>query len=140
MTKINMLKGGLILSLILSVLVIWSAVAEEKFDNATSPFTTQLNKPVICGNIDEVDEYYLSLGFVPVIRANSVINFKIKVYLKETAPKSGKITDIVILEINPTNVIACVAYAGKSVEFNSNFWDEFNATIIYLDPEAGLSI
>ena len=128
----------LVLIMLLTLVVV--ANAEENFNNATSPFTTQLNKPVICGNIDEVEEYYLSLGFVPVIRANSVIDFKIKVYLKETAPKSGKITDIVILEINPTNVIACVAYAGKSVEFNSNFWDEFNATIIYLDPEAGLSI
>jgi len=125
----------LVLIMLLTLVIV--ANAEENFNNATSPFTAQLNKPVICGDKQEVQDHYNNMGYSPVIRSNSVIDFKILIYLKETAPKSGKITDIVILEINPTNTIACVAFAGKQVEFNTNFWDEFNSTIIYLDPKAG---
>lgn len=108
--------------------------------NYDSPFTAQLNKPVICGNYVEVDQHYIDLGYTPVIRSTSAIEFKTKIYFKELTPKSGKITDIVILEINPGETIACVTFAGKQVQFNSNFWDEYNSTIIYLDPEKGQPI
>jgi len=112
-------------------------VAHADEINYDSPFTAQLNKPIICGDNVQVKQHYLDLGYTPVIRSTSAIKFKTIVYLKELTPKSGKITDIVILEINPGETIACVTFAGKEVQFNTNFWDEFNATIIYLDPEKG---
>ena len=129
----------LVVAMLLALVIVANA-EENNPGNPNSPFTYQLNKPVICGNIQEVKKHYENDGFTPTIRANSEINFKTLIYLKESKPGSGKITEIVIIEINPGDTIACVAYAGKKVEFNTNFWDEFLSTTIYYDPEKGLGI
>ena len=123
--------------LVVAMLLTLVVVANADELNYDSPFTAQLNKPIICGDNVEVKQHYLDLGYTPVIRSTSAIEFKTVIYLKELTPKSGTITDIVILEINPGETIACVTYAGKEVQFNTNFWDEFNTTTIYLDPEKG---
>lgn len=123
-------KGSIYLTLIVLVIVcLWSLVAF-----ADTPWKEQLDKPIVCGKLTEVQDYYASMGFQPSIRSSTPEGFSTVIWMHKDYYNNERIKFIRILEIDPSGQIGCEIFSGNKVQFNSNFWQRMR-----LQPE-GLPI
>ena len=111
-------KGTIyLMTIVIVVACLWSLVAFAK-----TPWKEQLQKPTVCGNLYDVQNYYASMGFEPSIRSGTLDGFSIVIWMHKDYYNNERIKFIRVLEIDPSGKIACEIFSGDNVEFNSNFW------------------
>ena len=112
-----------------------SSIAEEKYDFA-------VDKSLLCvpkqEMFDRMDRNY----WIPVIRVKSEgSDFMTYIYFKEDDVVPGKVKNMIIFEVDPTETSACVLTKGEegTIQFNGSFWNKFYLTPM-LNKSNGIDI
>ena len=101
-----------------------SSIAEEKYDFA-------VDKSLLCvpkqEMFDRMDRNY----WIPVIRVKSEgSDFMTYIYFKEDDVVPGRVKNMIIFEVDPTETSACLITKGEegTIQFNGSFWNKFYLT------------
>ena len=112
-----------------------SSIAEEKYDFA-------VDKSLLCvpkqEMFDRMDRNY----WIPVIRVKSEgSDFMTYIYFKEDDVVPGRVKNMIIFEVDPTETSACVLTKGEegTIQFNGSFWNKFYLTPM-LNKSNGIDI
>ena len=112
-----------------------SSIAEEKYDFA-------VDKSLLCvpkqEMFDRMDRNY----WIPVIRVKSEgSDFMTYIYFKEDDVVPGRVKNMIIFEVDPTETSACVITKGEegTIQFNGSFWNKFYLTPM-MNKNHGLDI
>jgi len=101
-----------------------SSIAEEKYDFAVDKSLLCISKQEM---FDRMDKNY----WVPVIRMKQQDSgFVTYIYFQEDDVVPGKIKNMIIFEVDPTETSACLITKGEegTIEFNGSFWNKFYLT------------
>ena len=112
-----------------------SSIAEEKYDFA-------VDKSLLCvpkqEMFDRMDRNY----WIPVIRVKSEgSDFMTYIYFKEDDVVPGRVKNMIIFEVDPTETSACLITKGEegTIQFNGSFWNKFYLTPM-MNKNHGLDI
>ena len=112
-----------------------SSIAEEKYDFA-------VDKSLLCvpkqEMFDRMDRNY----WIPVIRIKSEgSDFMTYIYFKEDDVVPGRVKNMIIFEVDPTETSACLITKGEegTIQFNGSFWNKFYLTPM-MNKNHGLDI
>ena len=112
-----------------------SSIAEEKYDFA-------VDKSLLCvpkqEMFDRTDRNY----WIPVIRVKSEgSDFMTYIYFKEDDVVPGRVKNMIIFEVDPTETSACLITKGEegTIQFNGSFWNKFYLTPM-MNKNHGLDI
>jgi len=112
-----------------------SSIAEEKYDFAVDKSLLCIPKQEM---FDRMDRNY----WIPVIRVKSEgSDFMTYIYFKEDDVVPGRVKNMIIFEVDPTETSACVITKGEegTIEFNGSFWNKFYLTPM-MNKNHGLDI
>ena len=101
-----------------------SSVAEDKYDFAVDKSLLCISKQEM---FDRMDRDY----WIPVIRTKQEDSgFTTYIYFKEDTVVPGKVTNMIIFEVDPTETSACLVTKGEegTIQFNGSFWNKFYLT------------
>tara|TARA_B100001113_G_scaffold351925_1_gene352114 strand:- start:200 stop:583 length:384 start_codon:yes stop_codon:yes gene_type:complete len=101
-----------------------SSIAEEKYDFAVDKSLLCLPKQEMFDRLDK--EYW-----IPVIRTKQEDSgFTTYIYFQEDDARPGKVNNMIIFEVDPTETSACVLTKGEqgTIQFNGSFWNKFYLT------------
>ena len=112
-----------------------SSIAEEKYDFAVDKSLLCIPKQEM---FDRMDRNY----WIPVIRVKSEgSDFMTYIYFKEDDVVPGRVKNMIIFEVDPTETSACVITKGEegTIQFNGSFWNKFYLTPM-MNKNHGLDI
>ena len=98
-----------------------SSIADDKYDFAVDKSLLCISKQEM---FDRMDKNY----WVPVIRMKQQDSgFVTYIYFQEDDVVPGKIKNMIIFEVDPTETSACLITKGEegTIEFNGSFWNKF---------------
>ena len=101
-----------------------SSIAEEKYDFAVDKSLLCIPKQEM---FDRMDRNY----WIPVIRVKSEgSDFMTYIYFKEDDVVPGRVKNMIIFEVDPTETSACLITKGEegTIQFNGSFWNKFYLT------------
>ena len=101
-----------------------SSIAEDKYDFAVDKSLLCISKQEM---FDRMDRDY----WIPVIRTKSEgSDFTTYIYFKEDDVVPGRVKNMLIFEVDPTETSACLITKGErgTIQFNGNFWNKFYLT------------
>jgi len=101
-----------------------SSIADDKYDFAVDKSLLCISKQEM---FDRMDKNY----WVPVIRMKQQDSgFVTYIYFQEDDVVPGKIKNMIIFEVDPTETSACLITKGEegTIEFNGSFWNKFYLT------------
>ena len=101
-----------------------SSIADDKYDFAVDKSLLCISKQE---RFDRMDKNY----WVPVIRMKQQYSgFVTYIYFQEDDVRPGKVKNMIIFEVDPTETSACVITKGEegTIEFNGSFWNKFYLT------------
>jgi len=101
-----------------------SSIADDKYDFAVDKSLLCISKQEM---FDRMDKNY----WVPVIRMKQEDSgFVTYIYFQEDDVVPGKIKNMIIFEVDPTETSACLITKGEegTIEFNGSFWNKFYLT------------
>ena len=101
-----------------------SSIADDKYDFAVDKSLLCISKQEM---FDRMDRDY----WIPVIRTKQEDSgFTTYIYFKEDTVVPGKVTNMIIFEVDPTETSACVITKGEegTIQFNGSFWNKFYLT------------
>ena len=112
-----------------------SSIAEEKYDFA-------VDKSLLCIPKQEMLDRMNQDYWVPVIRIKQKESgFTTYIYFKEDDVVPGRVKNMIIFEVDPTETSACVITKGEegTIQFNGSFWNKFYLTPM-MNKNHGLDI
>jgi len=112
-----------------------SSIAEEKYDFAVDKSLLCIPKQEM---FDRMDRNY----WIPVIRVKSEgSDFMTYIYFKEDDVVPGRVKNMIIFEVDPTETSACLITKGEegTIQFNGSFWNKFYLTPM-MNKNHGLDI
>ena len=112
-----------------------SSIADDKYDFAVDKSLLCISKQEM---FDRMDKNY----WVPVIRMKQQDSgFVTYIYFQEDDVVPGKIKNMIIFEVDPTETSACLITKGEegTIEFNGSFWNKFYLTPM-LNKSNGIDI
>ena len=101
-----------------------SSIADDKYDFA-------VDKSLLCVSKQEMFSRMERDYWTPVIRVKSEgSEFTTYIYFKEDDVQSGRVVNMIIFEVDPTETSACLITKGErgTIQFNGNFWNKFYLT------------
>ena len=101
-----------------------SSIADDKYDFAVDKSLLCISKQEM---FDRMDKNY----WVPVIRMKQQDSgFVTYIYFQEDDVVPGKVKNMIIFEVDPTETSACLITKGEegTIEFNGSFWNKFYLT------------
>ena len=101
-----------------------SSIAEEKYDFAVDKSLLCISKQEM---FDRMDKNY----WIPVIRVKQKdSDFTTYIYFQEDDVVTGKVKNMIIFEVDPTETSACLVTKGEegTIQFNGSFWNKFYLT------------
>ena len=101
-----------------------SSVAEDEYDFA-------VDKSLLCVSKQEMFDRMDRDYWIPVIRVKSEgSDFTTYIYFQEDNVVPGKVTNMIIFEVDPTETSACLITKGEegTIQFNGSFWNKFYLT------------
>ena len=101
-----------------------SSIADDKYDFA-------VDKSLLCISKQEMFDRMNQDYWVPVIRMKQEDSgFVTYIYFQEDDVVPGKIKNMIIFEVDPTETSACLITKGEegTIEFNGSFWNKFYLT------------
>ena len=101
-----------------------SSIADDKYDFAVDKSLLCISKQEM---FDRMDRDY----WIPVIRTKQEDSgFTTYIYFKEDDVRPGKVNNMIIFEVDPTETSACLITKGEegTIQFNGSFWNKFYLT------------
>ncbi len=101
-----------------------SSIADDKYDFA-------VDKSLLCIPKQEMLDRMERDYWIPVIRTKQEDSgFTTYIYFKEDDVRPGKVNNMIIFEVDPTETSACVLTKGEegTIQFNGSFWNKFYLT------------
>ena len=101
-----------------------SSIADDKYDFA-------VDKSLLCIPKQEMLDRMERDYWIPVIRTKQEDSgFTTYIYFKEDDVRPGKVNNMIIFEVDPTETSACVITKGEegTIQFNGSFWNKFYLT------------
>ena len=101
-----------------------SSIADDKYDFAVDKSLLCISKQEMFARMDR--DYW-----IPVIRVKSEgSEFTTYIYFKEDDVVPGRVKNMLIFEVDPTETTACLITKGEegTIQFNGNFWNKFYLT------------
>tara|TARA_B100000424_G_scaffold74206_1_gene55071 strand:+ start:216 stop:599 length:384 start_codon:yes stop_codon:yes gene_type:complete len=101
-----------------------SSIADDKYDFAVDKSLLCISKQEMFSRMDR--DYW-----IPVIRTKQEDSgFTTYIYFKEDNVIPGKVNNMIIFEVDPTETSACVITKGEegTIQFNGSFWNKFYLT------------
>ena len=101
-----------------------SSIADDKYDFA-------VDKSLLCIPKQEMLDRMERDYWIPVIRTKQEDSgFTTYIYFKEDDVRPGKVNNMIIFEVDPTETSACLVTKGEegTIQFNGSFWNKFYLT------------